>query len=843
MKRIILSLVLLVISVAFGGERIETVGMVSHARSFGTDARWPQIAKEAGLTTLATHIHCSDATALLKDPKGQTFVAACDRLGVTLEHEVHAFGELLPRTLFEMRPELFPLKNGRRDRGDNCCFTNPEAQEIMASNAVAFARQWAHGEKTSHRYFFWPDDLTGPCECGTCKGYNAAEQALLVENAILRRLREFDPKAMVSHLAYGKWAAKPEKVKSAEGVFLEYAPIDRDRSRDMDEKTRAELKGLLTVFPAKTAQVLEYWLDFGLFSGWTAPVCRLPWNIERLRADIDAYARMGIRHFTTFGLTTEYLKTWGETHARQVLSEYAQAFRDWPYKKAPNPNARLDMQGFVSFAEEADGTETMHIMHGGQVLDFCEARCECLSWQPKGCSAVRFLPAENGFASSFAWKNALGFAPVVRRDFVSMCFDSRSNARSRTLWNVPFVLCRSVKMSADGLRFSYAVRLEGSKDEAMPARLIPDVRIRKPAQVEVSDLHGWTVTETETEIRITQDAVPLIRPGRANSCDTWFCLRPKRSGRPLLSMTVLNTDCMSGGVGQCCVFRTASGKTYLYDTGNGEPHRPELKKNNGKDIVIPWLKRHGIEKMDGLIISHYHADHFGGFLYMLDHFPIERVYDNSFVPDGADDMDQWTKDELRFAKDALAKWEKAHPGRLVTHTREGTPLGWDEPGIRFEVVWPPKDAYVSYIPRKDNVDAKYHDYLNSNATGLKVYAGEVCYFVMGDINARFVTQCMRPYMEKKDAWTCDVVVLPAHGTGNKAEDVLAMRPLPQVAVAAQGNIPWVIKAGRECLADYVDGGIRRTFVTNIHGDVTVETDGKILTVLTDPNALMEYDPK
>ena len=314
-------------------------------------------------------------------------------------------------------------------------------------------------------------------------------------------------------------------------------------------------------------------------------------------------------------------------------------------------------------------------------------------------------------------------------------------------------------------------------------------------------------------------------------------------GTPLLSMTVLNTDCMSGGVGQCCVFRTASGKTYLYDTGNAEPHKPELKKNNGRDIVIPWLRRHGIEKIDGLIISHYHTDHFGGFLHMLDHFPIERVYDNSFVPDGADDMDQWTKDELKFAKDALAKWEKAHPGRLVTHTREGTPLGWDEPGIRFEVVWPPKDAYVTYIPRKDNVDAKYHDYLNSNATGLKVYAGDVSYFVLGDINARFVTQCMRPYMEKKGTWTCDVAVLPAHGTGNRAEDVLAMRPLPQVAVAAQGNIPWVVKAGRQCLADYVDGGILRTYVTNIHGDVTVETDGRTLTVATDPNALMKYDPK
>ena len=313
--------------------------------------------------------------------------------------------------------------------------------------------------------------------------------------------------------------------------------------------------------------------------------------------------------------------------------------------------------------------------------------------------------------------------------------------------------------------------------------------------------------------------------------------------RPLLSMTVLNMDCMSGGIGQCCVFRTASGKTYLYDTGCAEPHKPELKKNSGRDIIVPWLKRHGIGKVDGLILSHYHTDHFGGLLYMADHFPIERIYDNSFVPDGLDEMDQWAKDELKFAKDALAKWEKAHPGQLVSHTREGTPLGWDEPGIRFEVVWPPKDAYATYIPRGVEREPKYHDFLNSNATGLKVFAGGVSYFILGDINARFVTQCMRPYMEKKGTWTCDVMVLPSHGTGNRAEDMLAMRPLPQIAVAAMGNVPWTLASGRKCLAQYVDGGILRTYVTNIHGDVTVETDGRTLTVATDPNTLMKFDPR
>ena len=36
------------------------------------------------------------------------------------------------------------------------------------------------------------------------------------------------------------------------------------------------------------------------------------------------------------------------------------------------------------------------------------------------------------------------------------------------------------------------------------------------------------------------------------------------------SITVLNPDCMEGGVGLCVVIRTPAGKTYLFDTCCGD---------------------------------------------------------------------------------------------------------------------------------------------------------------------------------------------------------------------------------------------------------------------------------
>ena len=77
---------------------------------------------------------------------------------------------------------------------------------------------------------------------------------------------------------------------------------------------------------------------------------------------------------------------------------------------------------------------------------------------------------------------------------------------------------------------------------------------------------------------------------------------PKR-----FEMTVINPEVVSGGCGLCVIMRTPAGKTYLFDAANGND-----RKSNGKDIIVPWLEKRGISRIDGLILSHYHSDHFGG---------------------------------------------------------------------------------------------------------------------------------------------------------------------------------------------------------------------------------------
>jgi hypothetical protein len=153
-----------------------------------------------------------------------------------------------------------------------------------------------------------------------------SEQALLVANRILEALRTSDPRAQVAHLAYHNTLRPPTQVKPKPGVFLEYAPIHRRYDVPFeqagDEKSRREFELLdanLEVFGRSGAQALEYWLDASLFSQWKKPSVRIPFDPKVLAADLEMYARRGIRRVTTFAvyIDADYVARHGEPPIRQ----------------------------------------------------------------------------------------------------------------------------------------------------------------------------------------------------------------------------------------------------------------------------------------------------------------------------------------------------------------------------------------------------------------------------------------------------------------------------------------------------------------------------------------------
>ena len=196
----------------------------------------------------------------------------------------------------------------------------------MAENAVRFAKECP---QTTNRYFFWPSDGGDGCHCAKCSGLNLSEQALVVENEIVAALRrEVDPSARLAHLAYARHFDVPRKVRPADGIFLEFAPFNRYWFDPIGGDNLARLASLLEIFPARDAQVLEYWLDSSRMNKRHRHDKSAPWYPEVFRADVAAYRRLGISDFTTFAVDVDvgYSRRFGDFEP--MVRAYAQGLRE-----------------------------------------------------------------------------------------------------------------------------------------------------------------------------------------------------------------------------------------------------------------------------------------------------------------------------------------------------------------------------------------------------------------------------------------------------------------------------------------------------------------------------------
>lgn len=76
------------------------------------------------------------------------------------------------------------------------------------------------------------------------------------------------------------------------------------------------------------------------------------------------------------------------------------------------------------------------------------------------------------------------------------------------------------------------------------------------------------------------------------------------------------------GQGDAAAIRTPGGRWILVDGGPSGP-----TSDAGRSVVVPFLRRHGVRRLEALVLSHAHADHLGGFPSVLDRIPAGEVID------------------------------------------------------------------------------------------------------------------------------------------------------------------------------------------------------------------------
>lgn len=302
---------------------------------------WIELMKEAGLTTLGIHKIAVPGTGSvntlldeLSKPNGRELICCLQNAGITVEYELHALEWLLPRSLFKDKPELFRMdSHGMRNNDFNLCPSNQNALEIITENANRLAGLL---NQASDNYYLWPDDAAeSRCCCEACRSLNNSDQAVIIVNAILKGLRMYNPCARMSFLSYSDTLQIPS-VRPDEGVFLEFAPMNRDHIKpinaDDNESGRMYtnlLPRLLEIFKPEETHILEYWLDNALYSGYRMPPVKVPFLPHVTEADVSYYTSLGIKNIKSFGsfIGEEYFRL----HGKPPVKEYGEILKKYIY--------------------------------------------------------------------------------------------------------------------------------------------------------------------------------------------------------------------------------------------------------------------------------------------------------------------------------------------------------------------------------------------------------------------------------------------------------------------------------------------------------------------------------
>ena len=215
--------------------------------------------------------------------------------GVEIEVGGHFLSTFLPRTRFAQHPDWFRLnEQGKRANDFNLNPFNQEALDYVASAALEYLLRMPEASL----FHLWADDIEGggwSHELGKDE-YTPSDQALLVSNYLVKRLRDKLPDANLAFLAYHDTVYPPHVVKPDRGVIYFYAPRERcyahalnDPACELNRKYAQALENGMPAFGPVNAEVFEYYADEILYENMTNPP--IP---DVLSADMRYYHELGI---------------------------------------------------------------------------------------------------------------------------------------------------------------------------------------------------------------------------------------------------------------------------------------------------------------------------------------------------------------------------------------------------------------------------------------------------------------------------------------------------------------------------------------------------------------------
>ncbi|NLI79383.1 MAG: MBL fold metallo-hydrolase [Candidatus Riflebacteria bacterium] len=288
------------------------------------------------------------------------------------------------------------------------------------------------------------------------------------------------------------------------------------------------------------------------------------------------------------------------------------------------------------------------------------------------------------------------------------------------------------------------------------------------------------------------------------------------SAAPLLRVTFLNV-----GQGDAILIRTAE-KTILLDAGDD-------RANAANGVIIPYLKREGITKIDTCIISHPHRDHFGGFIDLL---PVVPIGEFQFSSDtlGSGDPEESSSDALLYMRMYEQIKAKNIPYNKVLN---GSTLDWGK-GIKVEVIHADETPRTpSQPPRLVQRGEVVKSTANEQSLIFRATAGKISYLFTGDAEKGAESRAIDLF---RDKLACTVLKSGHHGSKTSSGYPLLDLAKPTYGVISVGAKNSFGHPNKETLDKYAFYKMK-VFRTDQDGTVDSYTDGKTIQFVSNQSAL------
>ena len=221
--------------------------------------------------------------------------------------------------------------------------------------------------------------------------------------------------------------------------------------------------------------------------------------------------------------------------------------------------------------------------------------------------------------------------------------------------------------------------------------------------------------------------------------------------------------------------------------------------NSARYVIIPFLQAEGITKLDGIFLSHPHADHIGGMPELLNTIPIDTIYNSGSSYES----------KLFYDYQALAA-EKNTP---IISLRGGIQLNLDRSTQLFVYGPGENDGFSSNV--------------NNRSLVFEIVYGDTDFLFMGDAEQTQERRLAEHYPQLIDT---DFLKVAHHGSKTSSTESLLRTASPDIGITSLSLRNRFGHPNKEAISRLRHQAVELHF-TSLEGAIQLHSDGNKITVI------------